>query len=124
MKYVLFFATAFSAIWAFPPTLESLTTQTYIVAWISVLGLGAILAMIGSFRVVVLEAIGCSVEALALASYSGAFVIQALSSDRAALFYTLAIASCVWIVIPVWRAGDLWIYLYTRRKLRRKGLLS
>lgn len=125
MKYLLFFAVAVSAIFAFPPSLDALTTQTYIVAWISVLGLGAILAMIGSFRFVSLEMIGCSIESLALASYSAAFLIQALTAgDRAPLFYTLAIASLVWIVIPVWRAGDLWIYLRTRRRLRKQGLIS
>lgn len=121
--YVLFFALAFSAIWAFPPTLDQLTTQTYIVAWISLLGVGAVLAFVGSFRYVTLEAIGCSVEALALASYSAAFVIQALTSARAPVFYTIAIASLVWIVIPVWRGGDLWIYIRTRRKLRKQGLI-
>lgn len=125
VKYALFFALAFSAIWAFPPTLDELTTHTYVVAWISLLGLGAILAMIGSLRhVAVLEATGCAIESLALASYSAAFVIQAFTSDRAPLFYTLAIASLVWIVIPVWRAGDLWIFMRTRRRLRRQGLIG
>lgn len=122
-KYALFFATAVSAIAAFPPTLDQLTTHAYVVAWISLLGVGAILAMVGSFRSVWLEAVGCSTEALALASYSAAFLIQAAFSDRAPLFYTLAIASLVWIVIPVWRAGDLWIYIRTRRKLRKAGLI-
>ena len=123
-KYALFFATAVSAILAFPPSLEELTTTTYVAAWIGVLGIGAVLAMIGSFRSVVLEAIGCSIESLALASYSAAFLIQAGSfTERAPLFYTLAIASLVWIVIPVWRAGDLWIYIRTRRRLRKQGLI-
>lgn len=123
VKYALFFATAFSAIWAFPPSLDELTSHAYVIAWISLLGVGAVLAMAGSFRSVTLEAIGCTIESLALASYSAAFIIQATSSDRPWLFYTLAIASTVWIVIPVWRAGDCWIYLYTRRKLRRRGLI-
>lgn len=122
-KYALFFATAFSAVWAFPPSLDQLTTHTYVIAWLSLLGIGAVLAMIGSFRSVVLEAIGCSIESLALASYSAAFLIQAGFSDRAPLFYTLAVASLVWIVIPVWRAGDLWIYIRTRRRLRKQGLI-
>lgn len=124
VKYALFFATAVSAIFAFPPTLDELTSHTYVVLWISLLGIGALLAMMGSFRSVVLELVGCSIEALALASYSAAFIVQAATSDRAALFYTLAIASLVWIVIPVWRAGDLWIYVRTRRHLRRQGLIS
>lgn len=124
VKYALFFATAVSAIWAFPPTLGELTSHTYIVGWISLLAIGAVLAMVGSFRFVTLEAIGCSIESLALASYSAAFLIQAATSDRAALFYTLSIASLVWIVIPVWRAGDLWIYVRTRRRLRKQGLIA
>lgn len=124
VKYALFFATAVSAIWAFPPTLDELTSHTYIVGWISLLAIGAVLAMVGSFRFVTLEAIGCSIESLALASYSAAFLIQAATSDRAALFYTLAIASLVWIVIPVWRAGELWIYVRTRRRLRKQGLIA
>lgn len=124
VKYALFFATAVSAIWAFPPTLDELTSHTYIVGWISLLAIGAVLAMVGSFRFVTLEAIGCSIESLALASYSAAFLIQAATSDQAALFYTLSIASLVWIVIPVWRAGDLWIYVRTRRRLRKQGLIA
>lgn len=124
VKYALFFATAVSAIWAFPPTLDELTSHTYVVGWISLLAIGAVLAMVGSFRFVTLEAIGCSIESLALASYSAAFLIQAAASDRAALFYTLSIASLVWIVIPVWRAGDLWIYVRTRRRLRKQGLIA
>lgn len=125
MKYFLFFALAVSAIFVFPPTLDQLTTHTYVVAWISLLGIGAVFAMVGSFRHVTLEFIGCAIESLALASYSAAFVIQALTAgDRAPLFYTLAIASLVWIVIPVWRAGDLWIYLRTRRRLRKRGLIA
>lgn len=124
VKYALFFATAVSAIWAFPPTLDELTSHTYVVGWISLLAIGAVLAMVGSFRFVTLEAIGCSIESLALASYSAAFLIQAATSDRAALFYTLSIASLVWIVIPVWRAGDLWIYVRTRRRLRKQGLIA
>lgn len=124
VKYALFFLTAVSAIFAFPPTLDQLTSHTYVVAWISLLGVGAVLAMIGSFHSVVLEAVGCSVESMALASYSAAFIVQAATSDRPWLFYTLAVASLVWIVIPVWRGGDLWIYIRTRRRLRRQGLIA
>ena len=124
MKYALFFATAVSAIWAFPPTLDELTSHTYVVGWISLLAIGAVLAMVGSFRFVPREAIGCSIASLARASYSAVFLLQAATSDRAALFYTLSIASLVWIVIPVWRAGDLWIYVRTRRRLRKQGLIA
>lgn len=125
VKYALFLATSAAAITAFPPTLDELTTHTYVVLWIGLLGIGALLALFGSIRIVPrLEFAGCSLSALALASYSAAFLLQALFSERAPLFYVLAVASLVWIVIPTWRAGDLWIYLRTRARLRRRGLIS
>lgn len=123
IKYTLFFATGTAALFAFPPSLEELTTRTYVIGWISVLIIGSAMALAGSYRSVTVEAIGCTLEALALASYSVAFFAQALFSDRLVLFIVLALASATWVVMPTWRGGDLWIYIRTRRKLRRQGLL-
>lgn len=124
VKYSVFLATSIAAIFAFPPTLDELTTHTYVVLWIALLGIGALFALIGSIRPAPrVEFVGVSLVCIALASYSAAFIIQAVFSDRAILFYVLALASIAWIVIPTWRAGDLWIWLRTRQSLRKRGLI-
>lgn len=123
MKYVLLFIMACSAIAAFPPSLTEFTTRAYVIAWIGLLALSALLAFIGSFRSVVLEGIGCAMIALALASYSAAFFAQVLFNPNPWVFVTLAIGTFSWVIVPVWRAGNLSIYIRTRRKLRREGLI-
>lgn len=123
VKSVLFCAVGIAALFAFPPSLDEIGGRLYVIMWIAVLIVGALLALIGSFVSPRLEAVGVSLESLTLASYAAAFFMQVIFSDRPQLFLVLALASLVWIVIPVWRAGDLWIYLHARRRLRREGLI-